>query len=74
MLPTGEACGVHWISELRTTPIDRKFGAGREGRVEREEEDGLRDLLRGPEALHRDRKSTRLNSSHLKLSRMPSSA
>ena len=42
-------------SELRPTPIDRKFGAGREGRVEREEEDGLRDFLRRPEALHRDR-------------------
>jgi hypothetical protein len=29
---------------LRATPVDRQFGAGREGRVEREEEDGLATL------------------------------
>ena len=40
----------------------------------------LRELLDSPVRIireshgHRDRKSTRLNSSHLKLSRMPSSA
>jgi hypothetical protein len=38
---------------LRPAPIDWKFGAGREGRIEREEEDGLRDFLRRPPALHR---------------------
>ena len=38
--------------ELRPSPVDRKFGAGREGCVEREEEDGLRDFLRRPPALH----------------------
>jgi hypothetical protein len=42
------------LSELRPTPVDRNLKAGRERRVEREEEDGLRDLLRRPEALHRD--------------------
>src|SRR5271165_3056517 len=41
-------------SQLRPTPVDRKLGAGREGRVEREEEDGLRNFLRRPPALHRD--------------------
>src|SRR5271163_710809 len=39
-------------SQLRPPPIDRKFGAGREGRTEREEEDGLGDLVRRPPALH----------------------
>ena len=39
-------------SQLRPTAIDRKLGAGREGRIEREEEDGLGDLLRRPPALH----------------------
>src|SRR5271168_3729044 len=49
--------GPSWTvqaSELRPAPIDRKFSAGREGRVERKEEDGLRDFLRRPPALHRD--------------------
>ena len=41
-------------SELRPTPIDRKFGSRREGRIEHEEEDGLRNFLRLPPALHRD--------------------
>ena len=41
-------------SQLRPTAIDRKLGAGREGRIEREEEDGLGDFLRRPPALHRD--------------------
>ena len=37
--------------------------------------DGIPDSLTGtPGDIARDRKSTRLNSSHLKLSRMPSSA
>src|SRR5713226_5992020 len=40
--------------ELRPSSVYRKFGAGREGRIEREEEDGLRDFLRRPPALHRD--------------------
>src|SRR5271168_1780166 len=40
--------------ELRPTPIDRKLGTGRDGRIEREEEDGLGDFLRRPPALHRD--------------------
>jgi len=39
--------------ELRPSPVYRKLGAGREGRIEREEEDGLGDLVRRPEALHR---------------------
>ena len=39
-------------SELRPTPVDRQFGAGRKGRLEREEENGLGDFLRRPEALH----------------------
>src|SRR5271169_5845539 len=39
--------------ELRPSSVYRKLGAGREGRVEREEEDGLRDFLRRPPALHR---------------------
>ena len=35
----------------------------------------INDLVQAMTArIHRDRKSTRLNSSHLKLSRMPSSA
>src|SRR5271156_1196037 len=46
-------CVCHWLlrlnfdafrvlpSELRPTPVDREFGAGREGRVECDEEDGL---------------------------------
>ena len=38
--------------ELRPAPIDRKFGAGREGRVERKEKGRLRNFLRRPEALH----------------------
>src|SRR5277367_1680500 len=38
--------------ELRPTPVDGQFGTGREGRVEREEEDGLGDLVRRPPALH----------------------
>src|SRR5271170_649922 len=42
---------VH-ISELRPPSVYRKFGAGREGRVERKEEDGLGDFLRRPPALH----------------------
>ena len=33
-------------SELCPTAVDRQFGAGRESRVEREEEDGLGDFLR----------------------------
>src|SRR5258707_7880406 len=41
-------------SELRPTAIDRKFHAGRECRIEPEEEDGLCDFLRCPPALHRD--------------------
>src|ERR1700722_3310985 len=40
--------------ELRPAPIDRKFSTGREGRVERKEEDGLRNFLRRPPTLHRD--------------------
>src|SRR5579859_5785451 len=35
-------------SQLRPTPIDWKFMAIREGRVEPEEEDGLSDFLRLP--------------------------
>ena len=34
----------------------------------------IRDLLNAPETYKRDRKSTRLNSSHIEESRMPSSA
>src|SRR5271155_4499948 len=44
---------VHAL-ELRPSSVYRKLGAGREGRVERKEEDGLRDFLRRPPALHRD--------------------
>jgi len=43
---------MHCLLKLRPTPVDRKFGASREGRIEREEEDGLRNFLRRPEALH----------------------
>src|SRR6516164_8953356 len=43
---------VWTASELRPTAIYRKLGAGREDRVEREEDDGLGDFLRSPEALH----------------------
>ncbi len=39
---------------MRPTPIDRELGAGREGRIEREEENGLGDFLRLPEARHGD--------------------
>src|SRR5271170_6207270 len=39
--------------ELGPAPIDWKFGAGRESRVERKEEDGLGDFLRRAPALHR---------------------
>jgi hypothetical protein len=35
-------------SELRPPPVDRKFGASREGRIESEEEDGLGDFLDVP--------------------------
>ena len=35
---------VHTL-ELRPSSVYRKFGAGREGRIEREEEDGLGDLV-----------------------------
>jgi hypothetical protein len=38
--------------ELRPSSFDRKFGTGREGRIERKEEDGLGDFFRRPEALH----------------------
>src|SRR5271168_5317767 len=38
--------------ELRPSSVYRKLGAGREGRIEREEEDGLGDLVRRPPALH----------------------
>src|SRR5271169_4561994 len=38
--------------ELRPTAIDRNLGAGREGRIERKEEDRLCDFLRRPPALH----------------------
>src|SRR5579862_2835313 len=41
-------------SNLRPATIDRQFGAGREGRVEREEENSLGDLLRRSPALHRN--------------------
>src|SRR5271166_4571490 len=41
------------LSELRRTAIDRKFGTGGEGRVECEEENGVRNFLRHPKALHR---------------------
>src|SRR5882757_1552217 len=34
--------------ELRPSSVYRQFGAGREGRVEREEKDGLCDFLRRP--------------------------
>src|SRR5271156_5110803 len=44
---------IHTL-ELRPSSVYRKFGAGREGRIEREEEDGLRDFLRHPPALHRN--------------------
>jgi hypothetical protein len=40
--------------QLRPTAIDRNLGAGGEGRIEREEEDGLGDFLRLSPALHRD--------------------
>src|SRR6187402_470500 len=39
-------------SELRPTPVDRKFGAGRKGRNKRKKEDGLCDFLRRTEPLH----------------------
>src|SRR5271156_4115440 len=42
---------VHTL-ELRPSSVYRKFGAGREGRIEREEEDRLRDFLRRAPALH----------------------
>ena len=42
---------VHTL-ELRPSSVYRKLGAGRVGRVEREEEDGLGDLLRRAPALH----------------------
>src|SRR5271154_6839315 len=42
---------VHTL-ELRPSSVYRKLGAGRVGRIEREEEDGLRDFLRRPPALH----------------------
>ena len=35
---------VHTL-ELRPSSVYRKLGAGREGRIECEEEDGLRDFL-----------------------------
>jgi hypothetical protein len=44
---------VHTL-ELRPSSVYRRFSSGREGRVERKEEDGLRDFLRRPPALHRD--------------------
>src|SRR5271155_2724859 len=40
--------------ELRPSSVYRKLGAGREGCIEREEEDGLGDLVRRPPALHRN--------------------
>ena len=39
---------VHTL-ELRPSSVYRQFGAGREGRIEREEEDGLGDLVRHPQ-------------------------
>ena len=42
------------LLELRPSSVYRKLCAGREGRIEREEEDGLGDFLRRPPALHRD--------------------
>jgi len=44
---------VHTL-ELRPSSVYRKLGAGREGRIEREEEDGLGDFLRHSPALHRN--------------------
>jgi hypothetical protein len=41
------------ISELRPTPIDRQFGAGRKGSVEREEANGLGDFVTGASSGHR---------------------
>ena len=38
---------VHTL-ELRPAPVYRNLGAGREGRIEREEEDSLGDLIRRP--------------------------
>ena len=40
--------------EPQHSPADLQFGAGREGRVEGEEEDGFGDLLRRSEALRRN--------------------
>ena len=37
-------CASARPSELRQTPVHRQFGAGRVGRVECQEEDGLSDL------------------------------
>jgi hypothetical protein len=34
--------------------VEVEFGAGCKGRIEREEENGLCDFLRRPEALHRN--------------------
>ena len=41
----GAYCRNALPSELRPAPVDRKFGAGREGRIEREEEDGFSDFF-----------------------------
>src|SRR5271169_487879 len=49
-LPSRTVCAL----ELRPSSVYRKLSASREGRVERKEEDGLRDFLRRPPALHRD--------------------
>ena len=50
---SGHQAKVHTL-DLRPSSVDRKFGAGREGRIEREDEDGLCDFVRRPPALHRD--------------------
>src|ERR1043165_9055465 len=60
-----------WLrgDDEQTMPVRREADGGdRDALSERE----LADGVRGPILEHQDRKSTRLNSSHVALSRMPS--
>ena len=63
---TGDERPVH--------PVSRRHGADRAYRTTAQSAGALTLVLMGLIGLFLDRKSTRLNSSHIPLSRMPSSA
>ena len=60
-----------WLAEVAQLPGVLAYGSSANEAMAKAEVLALRVLA---ERLEQDRKSTRLNSSHLRLSRMPSSA